>query len=181
MLKSKYEKSERWWAEKQKEYKIKAQAETILATIIEERKLPPIVDIMLEKCLRKEMVLPEYVEMTHEVLKKWWVHRHEPQEYEWEGYRLGDCDDLKVSTTSQRRAEHIWGIKRCLPCSIALALIQDLRSRRYNAESLHWSLCYGHLCPYQVSFLPSHPSLVTTLSPSKTAVKATPDKSNASV
>jgi len=82
---------------------------------------------MLEKCLRKEMVLPEYVEMTHEVLKKWWVHRHEPQEYEWEGYRLGDCDDLKVSTTSQRMAERIWGIKRCLPCSLALALIQDLR------------------------------------------------------
>lgn len=126
-VKSCYEMAERWWAEEQKEYKIKAQAETILATIIEERKLPPIVDIMLEKCLRKEMVLPEYVEMTHEVLKKWWVHRHEPQEYKWQGYRLGDCDDLKVSTTSQSMAERIWGIKRCLPCSLALALIQDLR------------------------------------------------------
>lgn len=111
---------QQWNMKKQNEERL----EQVIKQIEETGKLPKIVDLMLEKCMCDILVKPEYVAMTPDVLKKWWLHKNEKQKHHT-GH--GDCDDLFESQWSQDLAEEIWGIKRCFPCSLALSLIWDIR------------------------------------------------------
>lgn len=124
-IRARYADAECWWRENSQTIIAKARAEQTLQKLVEEEKLPAIVDIMLSKCFRKEMVLPDYVAATTIVLKKWWEHKDAPRSELITFER--DCYELHLASRSQKSAEKYFGIKRCLPCSLALALIQDIR------------------------------------------------------
>ena len=125
-IEAKYAPREAWFRENFHELKAKAQAEQILQQLIEDEKLPKIVDIMLGMCHRKEMVLPEYVSATPLVLKKWWGIKDNPRNDYLSIEK--DCYELHLASGSQKSAKKYFGIKRCFPCSLALALIKDIRN-----------------------------------------------------